>query len=276
MTPIYPPFLELSSANRHIIKVPLKFEKNAWNIDFNLFEKSITPKTKLFLFCNPHNPVGRVWSKEEINKLLNICQKNNIIVCSDEVHCDLILSERLKHQSIFTVSDKYENLIFSLHSHSKAFNTPGLNCSYAILPDKILRGKFTDPSLAYISLLNCFGYTSLISAYNESSEWLKQLKDKLRENKKILYDFLSNYPILKSSEPEATYLSWIDVRDLQLKNPIAYFEKYGLAFSDGKKFGNPGFIRFNFACPKSMLIKGLERFKIAIDAQINKLFSSSI
>jgi cystathionine beta-lyase len=265
MVPIYPPFLTAPKHfNRQLITVPLLDDGKRWVIDFELLEKSITAKTRLLLLCSPHNPVGRVFDREELAKLVSICEKYDIIICSDEIHCDLILDTDKKHIPTATISPAAEARTITLMAPSKTFNVPGLGCSFAIISDTDLRQKFYLAMGGIVPEVNILGYTATLAAYRDGWEWLACLLDYLRKNRQLVEQEIGSIDGLTMRYVEATYLAWIDARSIDAKSPSRYLEKAGVGLSEGSDFGSPGFMRLNFGCPRSLLKQALERMRQAL------------
>jgi cystathionine beta-lyase len=265
MVPIYPPFLTAPKHfNRQLIRVPLLDDGKRWVIDFELLEKSITAKTRLLLLCSPHNPVGRVFDREELAKLVSICEKYDIIICSDEIHCDLILDTDKKHIPTATISPAAEARTITLMAPSKTFNVPGLGCSFAIISDTGLRQKFYLAMAGIVPEVNILGYTATLAAYRDGWEWLACLLDYLRKNRQLVEQEIGSIDGLTMRYVEATYLAWIDARSIDTRSPARYLEKAGVGLSEGSDFGSPGFMRLNFGCPRSLLKQALERMSQAL------------
>ena len=265
MVPIYPPFLTAPKHfNRQLIRVPLLDDGKRWVIDFELLEKSITTKTRLLLLCSPHNPVGRVFDREELAELVSICEKYDIIICSDEIHCDLILDTDKKHIPTATISPAAEARTITLMAPSKTFNVPGLGCSFAIISDTDLRQKFYLAMGGIVPEVNILGYTATLAAYRDGWEWLACLLDYLRKNRQLVEQEIGSIDGLTMRYAEATYLAWIDARSIDARSPARYLEKAGVGLSEGSDFGSPGFMRLNFGCPRSLLKQALGRMSQAL------------
>ncbi len=265
MIPVYPPFLTAPQHfNRQLITVPLKDDRNKWVIDFELFEKSITDNTRLLLLCSPHNPVGRVFDKEELAGLVSICEKYDIIICSDEIHCDLILDGDKKHIPTAAISPEAGARTITLMAPSKTFNIPGLGCSFAVISDAGLRQDFFKAMAGIVPEVNILGLGASLAAYRDGWEWHGALLDYLRENRSLVELEVGRMDGLAMNHVEATYLAWIDARSMDPLSPASYFEKAGVGLSEGSEFGSPGYMRLNFGCPRSLLRQALERMKQAL------------
>jgi cystathionine beta-lyase len=261
-TPVYPPFLRAPGlSNRQLITVPLVEKQNGrWEWDFAAFEAAITPQTKLLLLCHPHNPVGRAWNRDELNTLLGIARKHNLIVCSDEIHCDLLLDEGLTHLPFAVLDAEFAQQTITLYAPSKTWNLPGLGCAFAVIPNPALRARFRREMAGLVPSVNLLGYIGAEAAYRDDSTWHAELIATLRINRQLLADAFAGSR-LRISFPEATYLAWIDARAIHATNPLPIFEAHGVGLSDGADFGFPGWVRINFGCPTATLQQALDRLK---------------
>lgn len=271
-TPVYHPFrLSTENNNRKVIENPLMNNNGHYEINFEDFEqKIIKHNVKLFILCNPHNPVGRVWSKDEIEKMAKICLKHNVLTISDEIHSDLIFKEN-KFHSFLTLDHKYMENAIVCTAPSKTFNLAGLQTSIIIIPNKVIREKYQH-TLANVRLENpnTFGIEAIKAGYNKSEQWLEELMGYLDNNRKFIKEYLDkNIPLAKYKLPEGTYLAWIDLNEVLPKDEKIedFFEnKAKVAIDYGYWFGEQGkgFIRLNFACPQQILKEALDRIKNAL------------
>lgn len=267
LTPIYAHFVDAPKySNRQVQKVPMKVENGYYSFDFEAIENAITEQTKLFLLCNPHNPNGRVYSREELEKLSNICLENNIVICSDEIHCDLILDKTKSHISIATLNKDIENQSITLLAPSKTFNIAGLGCSMAIIPNEEIRAAFIKTKHGIMPYLTPFSGVAALAAYRDSNDWLEALLDYLRGNHEYLLQEVNAIKGLKMHPLEATYLAWIDVSQLQsfrsgITNVTEVFENAGLGIMDASIFSGTGYIRLNFATQRARLEEVVKRLK---------------
>lgn len=263
--PVYHPFLSApGNFGRNLIRVPLAEERNCWHFDFNRIEDAITPQTRLFMLCNPHNPVGRVFTRDELMALAEICQKHDIVICSDEIHCGLILDPEKHHIPAATLSPAIAERSITLMSPSKTFNTPGLCCAFAIIPNEELRRTYIRAMAGIVPMVNALGYVAALAAIRDWSGWQDALLEYLRGNRDLVARAVSQIPRISMAPLEATYLAWIDVRAAGLKNPIKTLEEAGIGLQDGADFDGPGFVRLNFGCPRATLEKALQRMKTAL------------
>ncbi len=264
-TPIYPPFLSAPPQSRKSIKtVPLAREAGRYVMDYDRFESEIGDRSRLLILCSPHNPVGRRFDRRELERIAEICLRRNLIICSDEIHCDLVLDSG-RHMPTASLSPEVSARTITLMAPSKTFNVPGLSCSFAIIEDADLRAKFNKAQHGIVPGVNVLGYTACLAAYRDCEPWRLALLDYLRGNEQLLYKTVNEeIPGLSMDHVEATYLAWIDVRPLGLPNPGRFFEHAGVGLSDGKHFEGEGFVRLNFGCPRATLLAGLERMKRAV------------
>ncbi len=267
-TPIYPPFLSAPRfSDRKLVRCPLKRENTFYSFDFQQLEQTISPQTKVFLFCSPHNPTGRLWTRDELESVAQICLRKNCLICSDEIHADLVLDPSKKHIPTASISKDIADRTITLASPSKTFNLPGLSCAFAIISNEHLRAQFTQTMQGVIPHVNALGLAACRAAYTKGSAWLADLLDYLRVNRDLVYETIQRIPGLSMGSVEGTYLAWIDCRGLGLPNPSAFFEDAGVGMQDGAEFDAPGFVRLNFACPRSRLQEALRRIQKAITEQ---------
>jgi cystathionine beta-lyase len=266
--PVYPPFLTAPQFSQKIcITTPLVFNDNKWVFDFDRLEKAITKQTRLFMLCNPHNPVGRMFTKTELKKLASICHRHDLVICSDEIHCDLILDASKVHTPFATLDPDIEKRTITLMAPSKTFNIPGLGCSLAIIPDNRLRRKFKETMAGIVPEVNILGFTAALAAYQDRSGWLSKLLQYLRKNRNLTSSTIKKIPGLSMTHVEATYLGWINITALDLEKPVRFFERAGVGLSDGNDFGSPGYLRLNFGCTQELLLIALERIQRAVSGQ---------
>jgi len=263
-TPIYPPFLTAPRhTDRSLLHIPLVRHGDSYTFDVDRFERSITDRTRLLLLCNPHNPVGRSFDREELKQVADICLRHNIIICSDEIHCDLIIDGR-QHVPTATLGREIEQQTITLMAPSKTFNIPGLGCAMAIIPNGRLRRQFADAKAGLVPHVNVFGYEAALAAFRYGEPWRKALLQYLRANRDYLLREANQIAGLAMGPVEATYLAWIDVRDLGVEDPARFFEQAGVGLSDGAEFDGPGFVRLNFGCPRAILEQAIERMARAV------------
>lgn len=268
--PVYNPFAQVIRNNhRELVNCPLELKDGQYHINFKLFEKKIKG-CKLFLFCHPHNPGGRVWTREELKKVATICAQNNVIIVADEIHADLTLLP-YEHIPFASVSEeaKQNSVVFA--SPSKAFNMAGLATSYAVIANPTLRRRFE----SYVegnelAAGNVFAFNTVVAAYNKGEEWLQQMLTYVQGNIDEVVSYIKvNIPQLKVIIPQASYLVFIDFSALQLnqKDIVALCtNKAHLALNDGSIYGEEGngYMRINLACPRSVVRQALAQLKDAI------------
>lgn len=269
-TPVYAPFF---SAQRHARSVSQQVEltvldNGAYVIDFEKFEQAITDQTRIFILCNPHNPVGRVFRIDELEKMAEICLRHGVIICSDEIHCDLLYSG-YQHFPIASLQPEISKNTITLMAPSKTYNIAGLSCSFAVIQNADLRHTFQSASRGLISEVNILGRVAALAAYKEGQPWLDELLCYLEANRDFLYENICReFPGISMGLPEATYLAWLDCRQSGIQgSPHDFFlEKGRVAMNKGDDFGKngQGFVRLNFGCPRSMLVEALERMKKAL------------
>ncbi|PLT29411.1 MalY/PatB family protein [Peribacillus deserti] len=265
--PVYHPFTKVIEMNgRTVVSNPLKEEDGRYVMDYHDLEEKIDDQVKLMILCSPHNPVGRVWTREELVQLGDICLKHNILMVSDEVHADLILEG--EHLTFASISEDFAQNSIICTAPSKTFNLAGLQTSNIIIPNEHKRGKFQKALEAnFMGSMNTFGVAATESAYRYGEEWLDQLLEYIKGN----YDFLKSYleehvPGIDVFPLEGTYLAWIDCRKLGLDYTALeelIHKQARVAFNQGYIFGSggEGFIRMNIACPRSILEEGLQRIE---------------
>lgn len=271
-TPVYYPFIDVPTVNnRHLINVPLILKEGRYVMDFDNIKKHIS-KVKIFILCNPHNPGGVVWSKEELEQLNQICIENNVLVVSDEIHAEMTLWNK-KHIPFASISESAAQNSVTLMSPSKTFNMAGIVSSYSIIPNAKLRKKFAfQIEKNHARMGNLFAYGTTIAAYEQGKDWLKELTAYLEESILFVKDFCEkNMPQIKVMVPEASFLVWLDCRDLgmngdQLKRFMV--DKAKVAMNNGSMFGEggEGFQRLNVGTPRSILVEALNQIKKAINS----------
>ncbi len=277
--PVYYPFTEvILDNNRKLVNNPLVLKNGHYEIDYEDFEEKIrSEKVKLFLLCSPHNPVGRVWTEEELKRLGTICKKHGVIVVSDEIHSDFIYEE-YKHHIFTEVDSAFEEFTVLCTSPSKTFNLAGLQISNIFIPHKGNREKFQKAvNQTGYSQVNMLGLTACQAAYEGGRQWLDELKIYLKGNLDFVRSYLEEFlPEIKLIEPEGTYLIWLDFRALGLSEEELedlIVNKAGLWLDSGAIFGKDGegFERINMACPRVVLKEALDRLKNAVLEKSGKI-----
>lgn len=266
-TPIYPPFLSAPHfSGRKLNRVDLALDENRWHWDMAALQQATTAATRLFLFCHPHNPVGRCWSRDELLALADYAELNDLVVCSDEIHCGLILDADKRHIPFASLSPAAAQRSITLLAPSKTFNIPGLGCAFAVIPNPALRRRFEQAMHGIVPHVNVLGLAACEAAFRHGGDWQRELIAYLRGNRDRVAATMDSLPGVRMAPVEATYLAWIDVRDLRLAKPAAHFEAHGIGLSDGSDFGAPGWLRLNFGCPRATLDEALSRFERAVRA----------
>lgn len=265
LTPVYPPFLSAPRfQGRRLVKSELVLREGCWQIDMPALRAAITPRAKLLLLCSPHNPVGRVFTREELSALAQVCEQHDLVVCSDEIHSGLVLDVDKRHIPIATLAPEIAKRCITLIAPSKTFNVPGLYCSFAVISDTALRQRFLKAMQRIVPHVNTLGYTAALAAYQDGWAWHAALIDYLRGNRDGVEAVVAALPGVRMTHVEATYLAWIDVGELALERPVKFFEEAGIGLSDGADFGAPGFVRLNFGCTRATLATGLARLTAAL------------
>lgn len=268
--PVYPPFLSAPVlSERAVVKVSLDVSQGRWGFDWDAMEQACTLETELLLLCHPHNPVGRCWERKELEQLAEFAARHDLLICSDEIHCDLILDEGRQHIPLACLSPEAAARTVTLMAPSKTFNIPGLGCSFAIIPNAIHRRRFTRSMAGIVPHVNVLGLVACEAAYRQAGVWHEELLQVLRRNRDRVEAVVATLPGLAMNHVEATYLAWIDARSLRVSDPAAYFESHGLGLSDGAEFGAPGWVRLNFGCSPELLEVALDRLKIACGEKVS-------
>jgi cysteine-S-conjugate beta-lyase len=264
-TPVYPPFMSAPQlTERTITKVPLKLDEGRWVPDFPALEKAITPRTRLLLLCNPHNPVGRAWNRKELLQFFDIAERHDLVIGSDDIHSELILDKDLRHIPIASLAPEIAARSITLLAPSKTYNIPGLGCSFAVISNPGLRSRFKKAMGRLVPHLNLFAYTAAESVYRDGEPWRAALLDYLRGNRDLVEREIAALPGLSITHVEATYLAWIDARTTGIENPGRFFEEVGVGLSNGVDFDAPGFVRLNFGCNRALLEEALQRMRKAL------------
>ncbi len=271
ITPAYKPFLDVADNVKLLNQeFPLTIEKDGhYSIDLAAFEAIISQGTKILLFCNPHNPTGRVFKKDELEAISKICIKYNVVICSDEIHSDLVYKNH-KHIPIASLSEAASRNTITLMAPSKTFNVAGLKVAAAIIRDKDLRDRFLAGRQGLVGWVNTFGNAAFVAAYQAGGPWLNELLHYLEDNLEFLYNFVNKeLPGVRMTKPEATYLAWLDCREAKIDgNPKDFFHEVAkVELVDGKWFGEvgEGFVRLNFGCPRQQLEDALLRMKNSLN-----------
>ncbi len=270
-TPVYPPILR-SAGNHGLRRDEHPLTRGAdgrYTVDLDAFAAALRETTRVFLLCNPHNPVGRLYGRAELEGMAAACLRRDTIIVADEIHCDLLLDGR-QHAPVASLAPEIEQRTITLMAPSKTFNLPGLKCAVAIIPNAALRERFLAAAGDLVPKINVLGCTAAVAAYREGDAWLEALLGYLRANRDFLVQQArATLPGLAVAPAEATYLAWLDCRGSARagRDPYTFFlERARVALSDGVSFGpgGAGFVRMNFGCPRALLAQGLERMRAAL------------
>ncbi len=269
-TPVYPPILRAAqetSCTHQEMELTLEAD-GSYSVDWQAFEDCLTPVTSVFILCNPHNPVGKVFRRDELQRMAEICLRNDVVVCSDEIHADLVYPE-YQHTPIASLSPEIAHNTITLIAPSKTYNLAGVQCSFAIIQNPQLREQYLSSRKGLVSWVNLMGLTAGEAAYRHGGEWLAQLMDYLRGNRDFVCDYVNHeLPGVRMACPQGTYLAWLDCREAGIQgSPYQFFlQEAKVALQDGVSFGRggDGFARLNFGTRRSLLEEALERMKQAL------------
>ncbi|PAV28317.1 beta-cystathionase [Virgibacillus profundi] len=273
-TPGYDAFFkQITSSGREMVKNPLIYRDGSYSIDFDLLEMQLScPKAKVLLFCNPHNPTGRVWNHHELQQIVDLCEKHHVKIISDDIHMDIVYQNH-RYTPITSMAANKDNL-FICTSASKTFNTPSLGGSYTFIPDKKIREQFSAimKQRDGLSSATIFGVLSIIEGYNHADYWVDELIAYLYDNMKLVSSFIQDeLPNVAFNIPESTYLAWIDCSNLhasedEIQDALVNIGNVGIMSGKVYQVNNGKFLRMNLGSPRKKLRDGLERLKKSIDA----------
>ena len=273
--PIYPPFINLcKNLDRPIHAAEMALSRDGhmlhYELDFDALEAAAASQARLFLFCNPHNPTGRVFTRSELECVADLCERHDLILCSDEIHSDVVYTGH-QHIPVASLSPEIAQRTVTLISPSKTFNMPGLICSAAIVPDGTLRARLKKTASGFGLFPSAFGFVAAAAAYSEGQSWVDALVQHLERNRNAVMNFVGTHmPGIHVTQPEGTYLAWLDCRELGIENPYQYFLDHAkVALNDGVPFGpgGQGFVRLNFGCSHNMLMQALSQMEAQIQAR---------
>ncbi|WP_370553448.1 MalY/PatB family protein [Edwardsiella tarda] len=263
--PIYPPFMKSAHlAGRSQTAMPLTLRDGRWVVDLAAAEAGMSGQERLLMLCNPQNPGGTVYRREELAAQLAFAQRHDLLICSDEIHCDLLLEPGVRHTPIAALSSDAERRSVTLMAPSKTFNIAGLGASVAIIPDARLRSRFIAARTGIVPQVDILAFVAAEAAYRHGQPWLDAQLDYLRANRDHLSARINAMPGLRTVSVEGSYLAWIDASALPVEQPQAFFERAGVGLSDGADFGAPRFVRLNFGCRRALLDQALDRMAQAI------------
>lgn len=267
-SPIYPPFRQAAKlAGREQRQIPLILNNQRWVLDLPTAERALTGEERLLMLCNPQNPGGTVYRREELLAQQAFARAHDLIVCSDEIHCDLLLEPGLKHIPFASLNEDAAQRSITLISPSKTFNIAGLGASVAIISNETLRIPFCRARKGIVPEVDILALVAAHAAYHDGQEWLNELLTYLRVNRDLVSERIAAMPGLRLQPVEATYLAWIDCSGLGLDNPHAFFEQAGVGLSPGLDFGDRHFVRLNFGCRHALLNTALDRMAQAVQRQ---------
>lgn len=259
-SPIYPPFRKAAKfAGRRQLPVPLALVNQRWLLDLPAIEAQLDGKEKLLLLCNPQNPGGTAYRREELLQHHDFARKHGLIVCSDEIHCDLLLEPDMRHIPFATLNEDAAQRSITLMSPSKTFNIAGLGASMAIIPNAALRQRLQRARNGIVPDVDLLALVAAQAAYQHGQPWLDEQLLYLRANRDVVTERINAMPGLRLPPFEASYLAWIDCSELKVDNPHAFFEQAGVGLSPGLDFGNRRFVRLNFGCRRALLNEALDR-----------------
>lgn len=265
--PIYHHFYDAHEVSRQsIIRVPLQKQGERWTYDLPAMKAAFNDKTRLLMMCSPHNPTGTVFTPEELQAVEQLCAEHDVIMISDEIHCDLVIDPQAKHHPTAAACTAYSDHIVTLMSGSKTWNLAGLNCSFAIISNPELRDRFRAAMQSIVPNVSPLAYTATMAAYRDGGPWREALLTYLAGNYAYIQSELGCVPGLAVEPIQATYLAWIDASKLGLNDTQGFFEQHGVGLSSGEQFGQPHYIRLNFACPRQTLEEGVRRMRKAIES----------
>ncbi len=267
--PVYTPILDapqIAGLRRNEARLARQAD-GTYAVDWDQLEAALQSDTRVFILCNPHNPVGRVFRRDELERMAELCLSRNVFICSDEIHSDLIYRGQ-QHCPIAALDPEIARHTITFFAPSKTFNLPGLQASVLIIQNAELRQRFQAARQMMLPWVNVMGLTAMQAAYRDGQEWLDQLLVYLEANRDFVFDFVrTELPGFSMAKPEGTYLAWIDCRGANLENPYEFFLNTArVALSNGAIYGTggQGFVRLNFGCPRSTLEEALKRMKKAL------------
>jgi len=263
-TPVYHHLKRsLELARRAHTDVPLVLSEGRWVWDEAFLAAAAKPDSRLLFLCNPQNPGGTIFTRGELARLAAFAEQHDLVICSDEIHADILLDKGKPHVPIASLSREASRRTVTLVSPNKAFNFPGAGCAFAVIENAELRRAFSADHHATVHDPSVFGYEASLAAYRECGDWLEAQLDYLRGNRDLVEREIAAMPGLKMAHVEATYLAWIDASGLGVPDPYQHFLKHGVATSPGAQFGAPGFVRLNFGTQRSRLEQALKRISSA-------------
>jgi len=263
--PVYHPLLEIpEKIGKKRVDVPMLYDNGIWKIDFDLLAGAFTDKTAALLISSPHNPMGVVFSEADLYQMASLCTENNVLLISDEIHCDLILNKEKKHIPTALAAKQNHECVITIMSPSKTFNLAGANCSFAHITHPDWLAKFSAECHHTVPLVPTLSYTAAEAAYSSGWQWHSQLIEYLRDNHDFLYSAINDLQGLSMDRVDATYLGWIKTHELMPDDANEFFANAGVGLSPGSQFGDKNYQRLNFACCKSQLEEAVDRLRQAV------------
>ena len=263
-TPIYQHFKRaVQLAPREHDDVPLILRAGRWTFDETHLARAVRKNSKLLYLCNPQNPGGTIFTRPELESLAALAERHDLVICSDEIHADLLMDEGKPHLPIASLAPEVSRRTVTLMSPNKTFNFPGAGVAFAIIEDPMLRAAFSRDHHATLHDASVFGYIGALAAYRDAQPWLDAQLAYLRTNRDLVEAMVAETPGLEMAHTEATYLAWIDASGLGIEDPYAHFLAHGVALSPGAQFGSPPFVRLNFGTQRTRLVAALERMGAA-------------
>lgn len=268
-TPVYYPFREVAQQQGVVsTELALTRQGQRWCMDFDAMSAALPADARLLLLCNPQNPTGRCYSAKELTDLVDFCQRHELLLCSDEIHSQLLLAEDAVHTPIASLDPDFAQQTISLFAPTKTYNMPGLSTAFAVIPNPQLRERFRAVRAGLVSSSSVLAYAAAAAAFTDTGNWRQQLTSYLSANHQRWQDVVQAELPGRATPVEATYLAWLDLTEFGLDDVHQFFVQHGLGLSDGAAFGSPGFVRFNFACPTPLLERGLERLQTALQSLV--------
>ncbi|SHK82631.1 MalY/PatB family protein [Halomonas caseinilytica] len=273
VTPIYPPFLQVARRTgrepQQAAMRPPETPDGDWRLDLEALESAITPRTRLLLWCHPHNPTGRTWSIAELEGLAALVERHDLRVVSDELHCDLLLDDGARHRPLAAMFPSLAERTLTLWAPSKTFNLAGLTTACAVIPDAGLRRRYADLAKGLQPDGNVLGLVAAEAAYRHGEPWRQALLETLRCHRRRLVERVATWPGVRMAAPQSTYLAWLDLRNAPALRDAdspqrVLLERAGVALSDGADFGWPGFVRLNFGTTAEQLEAALARLDVLL------------
>jgi len=265
---VYPSIAEAPELSARVKQsVPMTWRKDRLLLDLDWLEQQDPQPGQLLLLCNPQNPGGTVYRRSELQRLADFVERHDLLICSDDIHCELVLDEGNQHVPIGSLNPEIEQRCITLMAASKTFNLAGLGFSFAIVPDRKLRRGMLQARKGIVPYVGAMGYASAQAAYQSGDNWRHQLCAYLAGNRDYLLDAIQSIDGLKAGPVEASFLAWINVSGLQLDDPPGFFEAAGVGMSTGQEFGDSDYMRLNFGCPRSRVVEAVERIRKAVETR---------